>query len=268
MSITGRDQTALFIDNRVSKTFTNRTASEIVSELASGRGLTAEVDSTSRNSGRFYDKDHTSSHLDSSSNTMTEWDLIVHLAQVEGYDAWVDGDKLYFKALVEDPEPIVLDASAPILENGIARYLNHDFMDFKVQRNLVLSKEVQVIVRSYHSGNGRKVEAKAGKKPKNKDDSSITQYVFHVPNLNQSEAQARADTWLESLTKHEYTIDYTAIGSQSINARKRVEIVNTNSVLDQKYRIDDISLDISYDSGFTMNVRAKNAPLATQAEDQ
>ena len=91
LALTGRDLSAPLIDTKTSEKFQNLTSSAIVQQIAARHGLVAAVQKTTTKAGTYYHIDN--AHL---THEQTEWDLIIYLAQHEGFDAWVSGNTLNF----------------------------------------------------------------------------------------------------------------------------------------------------------------------------
>src|SRR6218665_3852459 len=87
LELSGRDNTALFIDTKTSEHFANKTASQIAQTLAERHGLNAVVTPTTRMSGSFYNSDFVDT-----TQQQSEWDLLSYLANVEGFDLYVSGN--------------------------------------------------------------------------------------------------------------------------------------------------------------------------------
>ena len=96
--LTGRDLSAQLIEARAQGTFANQTSSEIATALAGRHGLSADVQATTTPVGRYWQLEHDSLVLDGFARATTEWDLLVALAQYEGFDVWVQGTTLHFRA--------------------------------------------------------------------------------------------------------------------------------------------------------------------------
>ena len=92
LTLSGRDLSAALIDNKTAEKFQNRTASQIAQTLAARRGLSAAVQGTDTPAGTYYEIDHAVT-----THEETEWDLLVYLAEREGFDVWVAGETLHFQ---------------------------------------------------------------------------------------------------------------------------------------------------------------------------
>ena len=96
-TIDGRDLTALLRDTTAGAYEVNQTSSDIVTALAKMVGLTPAVTQTTELVGRYFGSDHTISYTDRAHRAANMWDAIVELARYEGFDAFVQGNTLYFQ---------------------------------------------------------------------------------------------------------------------------------------------------------------------------
>jgi len=96
LEVEGRDLSAGLIEARVGETFANRTSSEIVEVVAGRHGLVADATPTSTPVGRYYQNEHERLVLGQFARALTEWDLLAFLAVQEGFDLFMDGERLVF----------------------------------------------------------------------------------------------------------------------------------------------------------------------------
>ncbi len=133
----GRDLTAALIEARTQETFANRTASEIAQLFAGRHNLAAEVTETRTPVGRYYQDEHDRITLDQFSRATTEWDLLVFLAQQEGFDVFVSGTTLYFQP------PAGADVALTLSPDTV--------LDLRLERSLTLARDIEVTVKSWNS---------------------------------------------------------------------------------------------------------------------
>jgi hypothetical protein len=92
ITLTGRDLTAVFIDNRISDSYLNQRAFQIATQLAESHGL--DTDNISPTTA-IIGPSASGSQTGLSSNR-SEWDLLCYLARTSGYVVFVSGQSLYF----------------------------------------------------------------------------------------------------------------------------------------------------------------------------
>ncbi len=267
----GRDLSARLIEAKTQEAFTNQTASEVATTLAGRHGLTANAAKTTTLIGRYYTQDHSAVTLGQFSRTTTEWELLVYLAQREGFDVWVSGTVLNFQPTQpENADPYVISYQAP----SPVPWLNT--VTLTLERSLTLAKDIQVDVRSWNSQQaraftktaraigGRAVSA-AGTTPGGKANAT-QRYVIVRPNLTEDQAQKLANQTAQEITRHERVIAVEMPGELTLTPRNKVRLDGTGTSFDQTYWIDSIERSISFDEGFRQSMRMKNTSPRTQAE--
>ena len=264
----GRDLSSNFIDTKVILCFQNMTSSAIVAQFANEYGMQTDIDPTTLPVGRFYAQDHTNINNGEFSTAKTEWDFMCYLARKEGYDLYVTGTTLHFKQAVNETNPGsagTWSAVAPqmgVPSNGVSVWTNTNNIDgLMLKRSLTLGTNIKVTVQGWHSKTGKNFTATA---ERTKSTSTKTQnYVLNVRNLSTADAQALANSYLKDITAHELQVSFGAPGDLSLTARSLVQLSNTNSAFDTTYFIDSVQFGWS-NSGFRMNVKAKNHTTATE----
>lgn len=257
----GRDFTADLIDAKTQDTFANQTSSQIATTLAARHGLTADVQSTSTLVGTYYQLEHDRITHDNFSRQTTEWDLLIYLAQQEGYDVWVSGTTLHFKPAGSTGSTYTVNYTqpSPIPALNVSR--------LHMERSLTLAKDIQVTVKSTNLKNGkaytRIVKGHNAKSP-GASNSNTQNYVFVKPGLTPDQALQYAQQRLTELSKHERVISLEMAGEANITPRDMIQLVGTNSEFDQLYYLDEIHRCMDFEQGFVQNMRAKNTSPRTQ----
>ena len=254
----GRDLTAPLIETRTQETFANRTASEIAILLAERHNLTPVVTNTTAPVGRYYENQHDRITLGLFSRATTEWDLIIFLAQQEGFDVFVTGTELHFQPA--DPTPdvnLMIHAS--------------DLIDLHLERSLTLARDMEVTVKSWNSRNqkaftqtARAARRSGGAQEGVSRSGPPQRYVFVRPNLTQQDALKLAQQKLAELTRHERVLQATMPGELAMSPRSLLTLMGTGTAFDQTYFIDTIERSINFETGFTQHIRAKNSSPRTQ----
>lgn len=262
ISLSGRDLAALLIDTKTAETYSNQTASEIATAIARQWGLTPIVTPTTALAGSYYQIDTTTTGLGAFSHDITQWDLLIYLAQQAGYDMFVEGWNLYFQPRATSSDtPYLVEWSRG--EDGIP---NSNVIGLKLRHSLTLAKGVSVTIKSYSSILGKVTSARAQDPNYSGGAGAGTQdYVFYVPNLSSQEAQALANQRYADITRHLRTITFSAPGDTVLNPRSVIQLSGTQTAFDGFYYPDEIRLELSMDGGFSMGVEAKNIPPTPSA---
>lgn len=261
--VAGRDLTSLLIDQKVSKTYQNQTASQVATTLANEAGLTPNVAATTTLVGRYYSGDHTVTALDQFNRASTQWDLLVYLADQEGFDVWVDGTTLNFQ-----PPPATLKTvSLPYKQGDIPQF---NGMSLSLHRAMTLAKDVEVQVRSWDSHHKKgftvtvrgSIKTNAGAVVKLGPPQT---YVFVQPDLTHAQAELYAQQKLIEISKHERVVEVKMPGDLTTNVRDKIALSGTSTSFDQTYYIDTIVRQASLKSGFVQSMTLKNHSPQTES---
>ena len=248
--LTGRDLSALLIDAKTTEKFQNQTSSQIAATLAARHGLMANIAATKTKVGTYYAVDQVNLTREES-----EWDLLIFLAQHEGYDLWVSGNTLNFQPSLN------LDMVSPyvmIYSSVPAPYAS--FTDLKMSRSQTLARDIIVIVRSWNQNQETAFTVTYKRTQANKGQRAGGQaqtYSFTVPNLTKQGALNYATQKAEQISRMERVINADMAGDDTLTIRTPIQLVGTGTSFDQKYYPDTITRSISFEQ-FRMKVRAKN----------
>lgn len=260
MWLDGRDLTAALIETRTQETFANRTASEIATLLAARHGLSADVQPTTTLVGRYWQMEHDRITLDQFGRATTEWDLLVTLAEHEGFDVWVSGTTLHFRAPPDDGRAVgVLQLFGPAA----------NVTQLQLERALTLARDIEVTVKSWNARHqtaftqtARALRGQRGAKAVRRPPQ---RYVYVVPNLTPDAALKLAQQKLAELSRHERVITAEMPGELALQPRMQVVLQGSGTAFDQLYWIDEIERHVHVASGFTQRLRARNASVGSQA---
>ena len=254
-TLTGRDLTARLIEARTQESFSNRTASEIATLLAGRRGLSTDIARTTTPVGRYWQLQRDRITLDQFSRATTEWDLLVALAGLEGFDVWVHGQTLHFRPRAATPAPSATLRATPGLANVTA---------LRLERALTLARDIEVVVKSWNARQQQSFLRRARRR-RGGASGEPQRYVYVVPNLMPDEALKLAQRKLEELTRHERRITAEMPGELSLTPRQRIRLDGTGTDFDQEYWIDEITRTLHPTQGFTQTLLARNASTGSQA---
>ena len=252
MVLTGRDLSARFLDVKTAEHFQDQKASDIVKALAARHGMTASVKPTTERVGGYYEYYHTRMTSD-----MTEWDLLIFLADQENYDFWVAGHTLFF----QPPIPITADPYVLLWSDLGQGNRVANFEDLKLHRSETLAKDVIVKVQSWNQALETVVTAENHRNQANKNQragGAAQIYTFYPPNLTKDQADKWANAKAEDITKHERVIMGRLPGDNLLTNRSLIQLVGTGTSWDQFYNLDTVTRHLSIEHGYTMDFRAKN----------
>jgi len=250
ITLSGRDLSAPLIDARTSEKFVNQTASQIAETLAARHGLVPVVKPTQNKAGVYYAAEHVELTLE-----QTEWDLLTYLAEREGYDVWVSGDRLHF-----EPSPLPTSPAYHIAWDEARKASNA--ARIHLSRSQTLAKDVIVVVRSWNQKLQRtfKVELQVTQPATGRREGGreFQRYSFTVPNLTRDQCEALARSKAEEITRHERVLTASLPGDSRLTTRAMIRLTGTGSGWDMLYYPDSVTRRISFEEGYSMELRAKN----------
>ena len=261
ISVHGRDLSRRLRDAKTQETFQNQTSSEVVETLARRRGLNPVVKPTTTLVTRYYGADHDHLTGDQFTKTTTEWDLLVYLAEHEGYDLFMQGYDLHFEPSPDDTGPffvIRLDDQKSVPRMNV--------MHPRLERSLTLAKDIEVWVRSWSPGakagftkkSGGKAGKTGGGRGGGRDSNGAQRIVIVRPNLSEDAAQKLADAKRSNMTKHERLFSFELPGDPAFTTRQVIRLEGTRTSWDQVYFVSSVTRHIDRRGGYTMQVHCKN----------
>jgi phage protein D len=259
LHLEGRDLSAALIQARTQETFANNTSSEIAQKLAARHGLAADVQATTTPAGRYWELEHDRIVLNQFGRATTEWDLLVTLAQFEGFDLWVTGTTLHFRP------PVAVPVATAVLRPAATLAGPANVMGLRLERALTLARDINVTVKSWNSRQRNAFTQSAQRSGTGTQSGNVLNYVYVVPNLSADDALKYAQARLAELTLHERVICAEMPGELTLFPRAMVRVEGTGTRFDQAYWIDRVERRFSLRDGFVQTVHARNVTSPGQA---
>lgn len=253
--IEGRDYTSKLIDTKTSEKFANYTTSQVATLLAQRHGLTPVVTATTTNVGGIAKYDHT--HCN---DERTEWDLLSYFAGLDGFQVYVKGSELHYEPALE-PEKADQYLIRWVAPGTLAYPTANTTDDLTFERDLTLAQGVTVSVRSWKNGKAYTetypTNSAKGIAP---GQAVAKRQVYSVvrSGLDRQEAQALAQKLHKQITQHEMRMSGSLPGDNLLWPDTIIRVEGTSSAFDQLYYADSVRRSLSYESGYTMSLAAKN----------
>lgn len=264
--LAGRDLTALLIDTKISQTWPDHTASQIVTDLAGQAGLAPQVTATSTPTGSYSKGQYAALGRD-----VPMWDLITYLAEQEGFDAYVTGRTLYFGPPQADTDssPLSLSYSRDAQTGAI----NISSESLKLKRALTLAKDLTVTVLSYDRGKKTPIKAVAKRQGSAKSastsfrqGSTSQNYTIRRAGLTQAQALQLAQKMLADLSDQERTIEAEIpTDDGTLTSRKKARVTGTDTSWDTDYFIDTITREFGFGE-YRCTITGKNHQVESQPD--
>jgi hypothetical protein len=256
--LTGRDLTAVFIDNKLANQYQNQTASAAVEAIAGAHGIAMEVTETSTLIGTYFANEQVRIQANRS-----EWDFIAWLAREEGFVAYMQGQTLYFG---EDPR-IGADAYEiqwqPPGSSGGPPSANVTELSFS--RSLTVAKGITVTVRSRSLISNTPVVqsypigAKTIKPGASSPFGSTQNYFFNArAGLTPVQAQQYAEARYNEIVSHAMKLSARLPADLILSVSTPISVSGTGTAFDQTYYPRSVKRSMSNDEGFVMQVEAQN----------
>lgn len=247
ISLTCRDLTSRMIDTKTSEKFVNLTASKVVEQIAAKHGLNPVVTATSEKVGNLYQREQVDLQAE-----RTEWDLLTWLANQEQFVVYVRGRDLHF-----EPKPQAGSAGSFVIEiKEVEGIEEGNFESFSTSRDLGLSSEIKVTVKSWNTKAKKAFTRTATRKGRGRGDKIERSYT--IPNLTPEQTQARANQLLAELSKHAMRLDFGGPASGALHIEDVIEVRGTGTAFDQVYYPESIVRSMAFEGGYTWAVGAKN----------
>lgn len=245
--VEGRDLSGVMVDTSLQETFVNQNGSSIAALLALRHGLDIDVYPTPDLFGRADGTDYTALALGQFCRGLTEWDLIVRLAQQFGYDAYVSGRTFYFQPTVNrraDTTAVAVD----------------DLISIQLNRTLPVGEAPMVGLATWNYQFQSEYMSEAGTPLA---DGTATaggfQYYASLPNVTPDLVAQLSTQYNEELLRYRQRIDMSMPGELSLWPRGQLLLEGTGTAFDRKYDIECVDRSYSPVTGYRQHVRARRS---------
>lgn len=246
LTVNGRCKSAKLHQTKSAEKWVNKKNPDIVKEIAGRVGLTPDVSASTIDAGKYVNIDW--AKLTDGISLAT---ILHKIAEAEGARWWTNGGKLFFKSDNEDASayPITYSGQSG---GGTVNGKSADFLQMRIRRNVQAGKSVKVEVKSW---NTRKKKAFTGTQTIG-GAGGTSNYVYHVPGLDQAHADKHAKSKAKEHSRHELTVSVTCVGDPEIDVAQKLRLRGTD--FDQDFEMDSIGHSFGL-QGHTMSISAKAA---------
>ena len=244
VTVRGRNMTKLLIDAKTTEDFRNSTSSKIAEMIAMRHGFKTAITPTYTVVGTYFNEDSVEI-----AHEQSEWDLLNYLAEKEGFELRMRNDTLVFGSFDE----VVGSVAA---REPLAYTWGQNVMNFSVTRSPHACKNLEIEVHSYQAGTSNQVVAKA-KRQYGQATSTHTERYYY-PGLTQEQAQKKADSLLDALSRMELTGSLSVPGDQRLVADQKLALYGVGLSLSQFYYIRRATHSFDYQSGYRTEMQVSN----------
>jgi phage protein D len=245
-AIEGRDLSSSLVDSYRQGDFVNQTASEVVAAIANRHGLSATVSPTSGLIGRYYGDGYTRLSTGQFSKLRSDWDLVVQLARENGFDAFVQGNGLFFQPSSTTPATIIP------LTPGLVQNL-------RFERTLSITEDATARVQTWNSQNMASYDSGANQSSGSANSSTVSSnqpYLFSTSNFTSAQVTQAAARYSAEVSRLQTTLLAEMPWDLRMTPRTGLMITGTMSSFDGPYLIDSVDRHHSSTSGSKQTIRA------------
>ncbi len=252
VTITGRSYASKPYDEKETVKYQNMTATEVHAMLAKKHGLTPVAPiATTTMIGEYINDDHASLTSEES-----HWDLVLYLAESEGFVTRVRGNEWYFGPLESLPN-MKKDAIHYTYGVDISGELN-------IERAPNASRNLSVEVISYQPaktkrGKGSRIVEKSSSIGKGVNKYTIRKYV---PNITRDQAQRIAKNILQQMSRQQMSGSFKCDYNPELDIDRKIVLNGVGVCLSQYYFVQGLKLSCSRENGFKCDVSFSNLQLS------
>jgi hypothetical protein len=259
----GRDYSSVLINSSYPNSFCNQTASEIANKIATRHGFSSNITPTSTMIGSYQGNGHNQILLNAHSTMTSEWELLCHLARIEGFEMFVSGKTLVFASLESLPR------------NYISIGINAA-KSMKFKRCCPLSNQTRIIAKSWNSWLNQAFHY-VDEQSFEQDVSNTSEYAntpavdvaIVRPNLTSQGVQQITQRYLAVENEQTLVVEITLPGGTSLSPRDVLTINGNGPGFDTDYVVKSVRRQFSSTTGFLEYVQGyaitSNASDSTKA---
>jgi prophage tail gpP-like protein len=248
VTLAGRDLTGRLADAPARSAHKNRTAADIIREIAEGHGLSCAIEGGEALAGLVYQVDHAKLSLERS-----EWDLISGLARANGLRAQVAGRALTLTPLARPASVAEILVCARPTPGGLTP------LGLRLDRDQRLSGEVTFEVESFHARTGRanRWTAKASGSSET-PPLSARRLAARAVGLDGQQTRARAEQLLTEVMGNEIRLSARFDFSAVVDPQARIRLAGFGAPFDRAYQPLRVAWRWSSNSGGMIELDARS----------
>lgn len=241
ITLSGRNMVGEMIDTKIVDKYPNLTSSAIAYNIAKNHKLTPVITNTTTLAGTYYNQNST---MMSNTDTTSEWDLLLFLAQQENFIVRVKGKKLLF-----GPYSVVTEyeTASPLVYTW-----GYDIEKLEIERSPHGAKDIVVKVISFDKNNKNRIieTAKSGSQS-NREKYTET---YTIPGLTRDQAQKKAISIYTQLSRSQLIGQITCAGNVEMSIDRQIELHGVGSKLSQKYFLNKVTHKFTVDdNGYSID---------------
>ena len=248
ITLTGRNNVGQLIDEKINDKLPNQTASNIATQFTAEHGLTPVVTPTTTLAGTYYNQNSAALGTD-----ISEWDLLLFLAQMENFIVRVKGSSLYF-----GPYSVV---TGYVNQTPIPYTWGYDITTLEIERSPHCAKDIVVNVYSYDRNGKAKIKetAKSATQFAQKIYGNLgqrQQYIenYTIPGLTRDQAQKQAQAIASELSRSQLIGTMTGAGNTDLAIDRQIVLYGVGKALSSPYYLTKVTHSMDMDGGYGASV--------------
>jgi len=242
--IAGTDYSSILANSSYQASFTNQTASDVVNLIATRHGFRTNITPTASLIGTYRNNNHNQTLLNAYSGITSEWDLLVHLANSEGFSFLIDGDMLVFAP------PSDFDHPGKIVNKSQAK-------EMKFSKPCLLASRRSLVVKSWNSWLNQAFQYSTPMPSEDGipdsigiEDSTAPGISIIVPDLTSSGTEHLANRCLSTISTREFHAEIVMLADLSLKPMDVVTVTGTGTMFDKDYTVASLRRRFSPSAGF------------------
>ena len=255
--IIGRDYSSVLISSTYQSSFCNQTASEIANCIAARHGFLPNISETSTMVGSYQCDGYNQVLLNAHSQITSEWDLLKHVAKVEGFQLFVDRATLVF-------------APTEVLPKNQISISADDVMGMTFHRICPTSSQTTLAAKSWNSWLGEALTYADDQTTGQSDFNSsalnadpATEVAMVSPNLTPQDAERLVSRRLNTLNEQAITVQITMPGDTLLKPGDVLSVASASDIFDGDYIIGSMRRQYSTAAGFIQYVQGYTASASS-----
>lgn len=240
--VSGRCKSSALHAKKTFDKWINRSAGEIIEDLAQRAGLQAQVSVGQTKAGRKWGDDYVKL-----TGGISIAGAIHKLTELMGARWWVDGNGTLHVASYEDQRGVfTVFYQSPILGTPVS-----DALGLSVSRNYQAGKTIEVVVKSW---NQKKKKAYEGKESLS-GSGGTSKFEYEIAGLEEDQAKEHAKARAKEHASHELRVSAKCVGDPSCAPGMALQLIGTPFA--QSFAITGVTHNFGV-SGYTMTINASS----------
>jgi len=260
MSLECRDYLARLIDSRISRSWLNLDARELVEVAITSLGLTPSVQFDGGMVGQFWQIEHKRSSTTTGNRLQSIFDVVRSTANSFGCDLYAEGRGIFCVPAVVAPANVT--SIGRIIWDGGCRDSDLDFhaQDIQLSRDFSAVANAVIQVSSWDSRQRTEnsIYMSAAGLSDTLPSADGPLHGFRVPGRRQADVEQIAQEKYRLVAAHQWVAEVTGPGNLKLKPRGFLNFSGSDSGWDRTYSIDAVETSFSLQSGLVQRITLRD----------